>query len=363
MLCSARCLLAAASITLALVGCQDAASPYDGAGPLGAMRTMSHADAAAPLESLLVKPADTDPAIAKALSEHYVWLDPAARHGKKLFIHMPGARNTPSSFRLLAKEAARLGYNVIVLTWVNDWDFTICNADPTCEEGVRMEVIDGIDRSTRIAVTPPDGIHNRLTKLLVYLADNRPPEEGWSAFLEHGAPAWKRITISGSSSGGAEAAMLAKLHRVRRVTLFAAPRDTVPGGMPPAWVALSATPAERYYGLVHDRDPLVAATRASWPLLGMAEFGDPVYEDSSAPPYEGTHSLLTHRLPSSGLFADAHPSVSRDQFTPLDENGTPLLRDAWRYMLGAKEAEEEVADDQVEQDEASVGRGAVGMRR
>lgn len=356
MLRVAHYTLAAACIALTLVGCQDAASPHDAAAPLGAVRTMSRADAAAPLESLLVKPTDTDPAIQKALSEHYVWLDPAARHRKKLFVHMPGARNTPSSFRLLAKEAARLGYHVIVLTYVNDWDFTICNADPTCEENVRMEVIDGITRTAPFAVNPPDGIYNRLTKLLVYLANNRPPDEGWSNFLDHGAPAWKRIAISGSSSGGAEAAMLAKLHRVRRVTLFAAPRDTVPGGLPPAWVALGATPAQRYYGLVHDRDPLVAATLASWPLLGMSQFGDPVYEDASAPPYGGTHSLLTHRLPSSGSYLDAHPSVSRDQFTPIGPDGTPLLSDAWRHLLGADEGDEEVAGDQDEQSEAAVGR-------
>lgn len=344
MLRIARCALAAASVGLTLAGCQDATAPH-AAGPLRAVPTMSDAaDAPAP-ESVLVKPSDTDAAIqGQWLSEHYVWLDPAASGGNKLFVHMPGTKNTPSSFQRLAKEAARLGYHVIVLTYPNDWEITICNADPICEENVRLEVIDGVDRSPLIEVTQPHSIYNRLTKLLVYLANNY-PEQGWSKFLEDGAPVWKRIAISGSSFGGSEAAMLAKLHRVRRVTLFAAPRDTVPGGQPPAWVALGATPAERYYGLVHDRDPLVAATLASWPLLGMSEFGDPVYVEASVPPYGGTHSLLTHLLPSSGSYANAHPSVSRDQFTPLGQDGiTPLLRDAWRYMLTAEDVDEEIAD-------------------
>ena len=343
------CALAAVSITLALVGCQDATAPHGPAGPLGARPGLSaDADAAAEPESVLVKPSDTDNAIqGQWLSEHYVWLAPKASGGNKLFVHMPGTRNTPSSFQLLAKEAARDGYHVIVLTYPNDWEITICNADPICEENVRLEVIDGVDRSALIAVTPPHSIYNRLTKLLVYLADSF-PDQGWSKFLEDGAPDWKRITISGSSFGGSEAAMLAKLHRVRRVTLFAAPRDTVPGGMPPAWVALGATPPERYYGLVHDRDPLVAATLASWPLLGMSQFGAPAYVDppSNAPPYGGTHSLLTHLLPSSGNYANAHPSVSRDQFTPLDSDGLPSLRFAWRYMLTAEDADEEVVAGQ-----------------
>src|SRR2546426_8831789 len=79
------------------------------------------------------------------------------------------------------------------------------------------------------------------------------PEEGWSQFLNDGEPNWSQIVLSGFSFGGSEAAMLAKLHRVNRVTLFAAPRDAdaTAGGQPPPWVALGETPSERYYGLVH----------------------------------------------------------------------------------------------------------------
>jgi hypothetical protein len=241
----------------------------------------------------------------------------------------------------------------------------VCGNDPACEESLRMEIIDGRDRTNLIPVTPPHSIYNRLIKLLEHL-DEKFPHEGWSKFLKHGEPKWSKIIISGFSFGGSEATMLAKLHRVHRVTLFAAPRDADAAGLPPAWVALGATPANRYYGLVHKQDPLSALTLASWKApLGMLRFGEAVLEDASmsAPPYWGTHMLVTERLPLTGTLANAHGSVSVDQFTPRASDGTPALDDVWRYMLGERDADDELADDQDEQDETSVGHGAAGTRR
>jgi len=296
-----------------------------------------------------VPPASTDPDIGREgrwLSDHFVWLYPGAERGEKLFVHLPGGANpiqVPSSFQFLAREAARLGYHVIVLTYPNDWGIeALCHGDPDCEQAVRLDVIDGGDRSSSIPAVVQQGfdiseansIDNRLTKLLVSLTRDH-AEEGWSQFLTDGDPNWSNIVISGLSFGGSEAAMLAKLHRVDRVTLFAAPRDSNTAGQPPHWVALGATPADRYYGLVHNHDPLSALTLASWKgPLEMLQFGEVVREDvsGSAP---ATHMLLSDRLTASGTFANAHGSVATDPFTPLGSDGMPLLRYAWRYILGA----------------------------
>src|SRR2546426_756817 len=181
--------------------------------------------------------------------------------------------------------------------------------------------------------------------------------------------------MSGHSFGGSEATMLAKLPRMARVTLFASPRDANTAGLPPAWVALGETPGERYYGLVHTRDPLSALTLASWRgPLGMLQFGTEAREDLSASPYGGTHMLLTERLPSTGSFANAHGSVSVDELTPLKKNtdgtpalnpdGTPipLLIDAWRYLLEAPPTIAPPADLRVSADpgrcDAQVDLGA-----
>ena len=197
-------------------------------------------------------------------------------------------------------------------------------------------------------VSRANSIDNRLTKLLERLTLDH-PEEGWSQFLNDGEPNWSQIVLSGFSFGGSEAAMLAKLHRVNRVTLFAAPRDAdaTAGGQPPPWVALGETPSERYYGLVHQQDPLSALTLTSWrEKLDMQQFGEAVFEDASmsAPPYGNTHMLVTNRRTRVGTdlnpYLNAHGSAATDQFTPLDAptldypDGKPQLRDAWRYILG-----------------------------
>src|SRR5438552_12420530 len=349
MLRVARCTVVAASITLVLAGCQDAAAPSHGSPALGATPTMS-IQANPPFVLHQVPPASTDNNIDKWLSDHFVWLYPGAERGEKLFVHLPGGANpiqVPASFQFLAREAARLGYHVIVLTYPNQdrGIELLCGGNPACEENVRLDIIDGGDRSFPVVdVSRANSIDNRLTKLLERLTLDH-PEEGWSQFLNDGEPNWSQIVISGLSFGGSEAAMLAKLHRVDRVTLFAAPRDANTAGQPPDWVALGATPADRYYGLVHTRDPLSELTLASWrEKLDMQQFGDAVSEGASSPPYGGTHMLVTNRRTRVGTdlnpYLNAHGSVATDQFTPLDAptldypDGKPQLRDAWRYILG-----------------------------
>ena len=353
MLRVARCTVVAASITLVLAGCQDAAAPSHGSPALGATPTMS-IQANPPFVLHQVPPASTDNNIDKWLSDHFVWLYPGAERGEKLFVHLPGGANpiqVPASFQFLAREAARLGYHVIVLTYPNQdrGIELLCGGNPACEENVRLDIIDGGDRSFPVVdVSRANSIDNRLTKLLERLTLDH-PEEGWSQFLNDGEPNWSQIVLSGFSFGGSEAAMLAKLHRVNRVTLFAAPRDAdaTAGGQPPPWVALGETPSERYYGLVHQQDPLSALTLTSWrEKLDMQQFGEAVFEDASmsAPPYGNTHMLVTNRRTRVGTdlnpYLNAHGSAATDQFTPLDAptldypDGKPQLRDAWRYILG-----------------------------
>lgn len=341
------------SAAVGMAGCGGPSSP-DKAERANALDEVSVAQ----LEPRKVAPSLTDLEIRdpRWLSEHYVWLDRTADRREKLVVFMGGTGNPPSAFQLVGKEAARLGYHVIVLSYPLTWEILICQGDRDCERDVRVKILDGKgpvilakDGITRIDVTPPESIDNRLTKLLGYLAAHSPEEEGWSEFLHHGSPNWKKIVISGISFGGSQAALMAKLHRVHRVTLFAAPRD-FSLGQKDSWIALGETPSKRYYGLVHLHDPRAALTLATWEALGMSRFGKPVLVEESAPPYESTHMLVTDLLPSSGTFANAHPSVGRDQFTPLTADGTPALRDAWRHIFGAQE-EGEDAQDEDAQDE------------
>ena len=339
-------------------------------------------------------PAIVDPAIGREkqwLSDHYVWLDPAVEHREKLFVHLPGQSNagpanTPAQFKYLAQEAARLGYHVIVLTYANTVGVgggaaSVCKwttYDKTaelCQENTRLEVLDGKARggTPELAVhlvfkgmtdahAEAHGVYDRLTKLLEHLALERPGEK-WSRFLQGRgpdlAPAWQKIAISGFSYGGNEAALIARSYRVHRVTLFGSPRDGS-GTTPNGWVRPGETPSKRYYGLVHDQDPLYLLTLSSWDMLGMSNSGPAVFEENIASPYGKTHMLVTDRVPAPNTFPNAahHSSVAHDDFTPCMQQGStiqcaalgagpPLLGEVWRYMLGAQgpEGEDDSRDD------------------
>ena len=346
MLPVARGTLAVASITLALVGCREMTSPNDAALPLGARPLMSKAPRdPAPLVRHIVAPQETDPAIKLALAPHYVWLDTAARGNAKLLLFMPGAANQPASWQLLEQEAARMGYHVIGLMYQNDvavvQKCTGGSVDPDCSERMRLEVLDGMDRSSFVDVTPTNSIDNRLTKLLIHL-NKEFPDEGWSQFLEDGAPKWRRIAVSGQSQGAGEAALIAKLRRVDRVVMFSGPPDARVSDETDPWVAIGETPASKYFALFHDRDGFVVGIRANLEALQLGRFGEPVIVEGNLPPYRETHVLFTDLKPQKGYDAlnAPHQSTARDDNTPI-ANGQPLLRAAWRYLLGAHDTDDD----------------------
>lgn len=351
--------LIAAIIGAAGSGCGGLAQPDERApsGRAGVILDIEEGDA--PLVQHVVPPAATDPAIDQALDDHYVWFNPASRGRRRLFVFMPGAGQRPAMFQRVPKEAARVGYHSIGLMY---WDRVqikpVCASAKdvgSCLENARLETIDGVHRSAIVNVSPANSINNRLAKLLRYLAHTH-PEEGWSKFLHHGAPRWEWITFGGHSQGGCASAMLAKLHLVARVVLFSSCGD-VAGGRAAPWLSTHATPSNRYYGLADDRDiggpgsppnpRAYAETLIDWEELGMRAFGPLIAPETSAPPYGGTHTLVTDLLPQPGTAAHGVPS--NDANMPLLPDGTPVLRDAWRYMFTADGEDDE--DDEHQKDE------------
>src|SRR2546422_2301947 len=397
MLPVARYTLAPALIALTLAGCQDATAPPDATGPLNTKPMMSHTTGEqAPLVVRTIAPQLTDPAIDRALANHYVWLDTAARSNHKLFLFLPSGRSAPDTFQLVGQEAARLGYHVISLMYQNDLILVaLCGAaaarsaadGSACYESARLDIVDGGDRSSSIPelvqagfdISVPNGIDNRLTKLLLYL-DAQFPDEGWSRFLERGQLKWSRIAVGGHSQGGGEAAMIAKIRLVPRVVMFSSVPDTVPAGQAPAWISSHKTPSHRYFALAHDCDQFFRSIVASWDSLGMnasvasspradrpgtfcrnwtsTSRNAPVAPEHSAPPYGGTHVLITDLQPQdcppppAGAYKHrcSHQRTASDLFTPRNPvDGTPLLRDAWRYLLGTPPEDDDDGDDNAAQ--------------
>ena len=301
----------------------------------------------APLVLHTVAPQTTDPAIDRALDNHYVWLDTTAKSNHKLFVFLPGTGQNPSIFQLVQQEAARLGYHVIGLMYPTGGGLAkACPTTPdpsACYENARLEIIDGIDRVAFMDVNVANSIDNRLTKLLQYLTLHY-PDEGWDRFLLRDKPKWSQIAVSGHSGGGGNAAMIAKIRLVARVVLFSSVTDSMHAEAP-SWLATHLTPVERYYGIAHDRDGFYRPIRAGWDSLGLAVFGAPAAPETSSPPYDGTHTLVTDLTPQGGFVGtNAHGAPSNDLNTPLGPDGAPLLRDAWRYLLTARGTADEAAE-------------------
>ncbi|HKE59677.1 MAG TPA: hypothetical protein VKB46_23365 [Pyrinomonadaceae bacterium] len=295
-----------------------------------------------PLVLHMVAPEATDPAIDQALDDHLAWLDPTAHTNHKLFVFLPGRSSAvlsvaPTNYQFVQEEAARLGYHVIGLMYVNDVNLKeVCAGSPdlnSCLEDAHFEIVYGnglgID-SPVVDVNQPNSIVNRLTRLLQYLDANY-PDEGWSEFLADGHPNWSHIAVGGHSQGGGNAVMIAKHEVVDRVVMISAVVDTVS-----EWELTHVTPSARYWGLAHDRDDSFEAILTGWESLGMTGFGPVATVEASSPPYGFTHRLVTDLKPQRGGFKSPNPHLSTvfDLYTPLDHpGGTPTLAEAWQYMM------------------------------
>src|SRR2546426_8839701 len=65
----------------------------------------------APLVLHTVAPQTTDPAIDRALDNHYVWLDTTAKLNHKLFVFLPGTGQTPD------RKSTRLNSSHLVISY------------------------------------------------------------------------------------------------------------------------------------------------------------------------------------------------------------------------------------------------------
>lgn len=333
------------ALVFAVQACAEGAAPTD-ARATGMAARMLGVDPA-PLVPRTIAPQETDPDMDwvppvnpncsdPRCDHHHVWLDASRPSNGKLFVFLAGSNPQaprPRANQRVQQEAARLGYHVIGLVYPTNVGPGGCfgGPDPDCFGNVRLEIIDGVDRSSLVAVNRANSIDNRLTKLLRYLGAQF-PGEGWSRFLHNGAPKWSQIAVGGHSAGASQAALIGKIRHLDRVVMLAGP--AAESAEFASWISIGKTPAAKYFALVHVRDHFAPAIFANVAALQLERFGEPVQVERAQPPYAGTHVLITDLEPLGGYATpNPHISVAVDPVTPLDDDGTPLLRDAWRYML------------------------------
>lgn len=281
-----------------------------------------------------VLPADANSAVEDWLEPHFVVVDPMVAPRGRLFVFMPGSFGTPASYLEVVRYAASLGYHAVGLRYPNSWavNFTLCQGslDLDCHEKVRLEILDGVDRSPLIEVGPVDSIQQRVAGLLEYL-QVLSPNENWGQFLsdvpEEGL-VWENLVVAGHSQGGGHAAMIAKVHVVDGALLFAGGPDFNSNfGQLAPWLVGHATPSEDYVGFVHSEDGS-AIHIATWNLLGLT--GAPVDVASAPFPYMLSQQLVTTLEPANP--GEYHGSVVVDQHLPV-EGGEFAYLPVWEYMF------------------------------
>ena len=193
-----------------------------------------------------------------------------------------------------------------------------------------MEIIDGTNHSSRVVVNRANSIENRLNKLIHYLRIQI-PSQGWGQFLDGQTNViWSNVVIAGHSQGGSHAALIAKTRLVHRCLMFASMDWRFSENEPPDWVSEpGVTPPERFFGLGHYDDPTVSSNRLviNWNALDLDTFAPEHLVDSSIPPYDGSHMLMTD-LPS----ANPHSSMITDLAMITNSQGSVYLP-VWKWMM------------------------------
>lgn len=291
----------------------------------------------------LVEPKATDPGIDRAVEPHYVAYPRQPLRGR-LFVFFHSTGNLTDDYQLIVDQAARNGFHAISLRYVSDGGIVseLCRGEgPDCPAGVRGEQVSGKDSSRQYEVSRTNSVENRLLKLLRYL-HGQDSDAGWDSFMRDGSVVYGRLHVAGHSQGTNIAAYLARENVVARVALFAGPTDNLLGQWrretvePGAWLlGAQATPASHYYAFGHTRDASINL-QAQWAAirLGMERFGAAVNVDRSAPPYSGSHLLLTEAPndPPRKPVVPNHGTTIRDDVTPKGLDGQPLFAPVWQYM-------------------------------
>ena len=295
----------------------------------------SQASTTAVIDERHVSPSAVNARAVRWLDDHIIWLQPQVP-GNRIMLLLPGTNRRPEFARSIGRMAAEQGYRVIGLKYADNIavvDACVSDPSPLCMEQVRAEIIQGSDQSSHVSVDRDHSIDGRLADLLRYL-DQRFPGEDWDEFLgSAGEPRWDRIAVGGLSQGGGHAAFIGKLRQVPRVVMFGAPADGYNGQVAP-WMQIGATPANRYFGFRHARDPFTSI-EPNWIALGLQSLGSVMSVDErSDSTFGGSHMLLTDALPATGTYQHAHPSVFEDGTTPRRSDGSPQFATAWRYLLG-----------------------------
>ncbi len=283
-----------------------------------------------------IAPAQTDPQIDMALSNHFVSVKTSSSLKNILFVFLPGSYATPAQYKGIVRKAAELGYHSIGLMYPDDIpvnNFCAETNDTTCHRRARMEIVDGVDRSANIHVNRPNSIINRLQKLLLYLKKNH-PEENWGQFLDGDSVKWNSVIMAGHSQGGGNAAVMGRYYPLRRIIMFSM-MDWMNNGKVPDWINMTFNNGN-YFELYNPSDEIIRynVAKSGWTKMGMTSLSNPAVNSDSFPlPYHHAKVLLTSYNPADSAGPKYHNSTVMDVYVARDGTGNFLLDKQWEYLI------------------------------
>jgi hypothetical protein len=248
-----------------------------------------------------------------------------------LVVYLVGANGKPVRGREMARWVAGLGFPVVTPMYCNDYDIRrLCapsaDADADCHGRLRLEAFEGRDHSPHIVVNRANSAEERVARMLAALARSY-PDEGWDRFLDGANPRWSAIVVAGHSHGASSAALIGKVRAVDRVVMLSGPFDNRDGEAAP-WVSRTPiTPLDRVFGLTHRAEDQHSQHLKNWTAMSLG--GPVVVVDEAAPPYGGSHELVT-ALPGT----NPHGITAAGGASPQASDKTYRLAPAWRYLFG-----------------------------
>ena len=216
---------------------------------------------------------------------------------------------------------AGLGFHVFEPCYFANYDGGIgsCGDD---FGGCRLEAFEGVDHTDVIDIAPPDSTEVRVVRALEYLQDLHPGGD-WQYFLDGDMPRWDKIVISGSSHGASSSGVVGMNRVVDRVVSLAGPLDS---GQ--AWqLEDPMTPIENFYAFTHVGDNQHPGHLDAFEAMGLP--GMPTVVDEMAPPYGGSHRLVSEYPVGNG-----HGAVTAGGASPQQDDEWVFLP-VWAYMYGA----------------------------
>ncbi len=281
-----------------------------------------------------INPGLTDHSIHKNLTKHHVYIPSDPKHyNNKLLVFLPGTGAKPAYYDQFNAYAARLGFHVIGLNYMNKQKlFKLCSKKPEgCYEKTCREIIDGVDRTPDINIKPVNSIKNRLLKLLKYL-DNNYPDKSWEQFYSKERILWNKINLAGHSQGGELAGIIAKHNTVQRVIFFNSPNGITLHGNKrhklAAWINRNnQTESKRYYGFYHKANTGQRKLRI-YRILSMLKFGSEVNATKIS-----TSDNAAHVVFSDFNTHNPHSAIVMDKYLPSSTIEKQMIKDAWKYLL------------------------------